>query len=1086
MIGEQIFINIMLKLLGNAQVQKELIKVTNSVNNLTVAEKKNTETAKGVTLESKKVTTSMNKQGTATKKLTSKWTTLSAVVDKDGFVLKKVEARMGKLRYASGQLSKATVRQTRTWVAHGNKMKTQTSGLNSLLSGFTKVRWAMVNVALIAMTLKTIYTKLIKPIVDLETEMATVQKRTKMTDAQIKSLEGEFISLSRAVPDSADALAKLGGIAGQLGIRGVENIVEFARVTNMMGNSTVMTSEEAALSLAKLSQAYDIPISKIENMASVIDDLSNTTAANSKEISASMLKMAAAGHQLGVPLETTAAIGATLVDMGMKAERAGTRMRSVFTKLATSSEKIASIFGDRLPSQVKKGIAEDATGSFLELLRKINEAESSTDRVAMATEIFGKVGAGAVLGLASNYTQLERSIVRATDQFKNATALQDEFDIAMSTTANQMSIMWGQIGASITDFFRASNTAFGQALLKSNTLALSYRKIAEAQKEMGDRSVVLDFNLSTGSSMDTKKQLLDIAEMSSSYEEFAARIDKRRKLFNNGVGISKGQELELKFTYDLNKSGMDEAVKNLKAALIKVEDDKLVKITNAGAAVEIEKLAALRVKFTNIDLKNINEKKDAELELGAAEKELSKYGTIIADDITKQSVTRANSVLGIHENADAISKLTEDSADYTASLDALQETAATTNMTNAEYIESLRELQEEYKDVIRLGEIRKLGLDSLASSIKSTTDAQKVASFVYGIANKQYTEQINDLQSDYNQYAKAKFKGEQEELNNIHALELAIQKQKLAQLELGDAVAATNDELNENSYDAWVTTVHEFIRAAIEQGNLLGENVSAAVAGFQTSLLSTSKFGDDTESSEEMTALEELEREREIAQAKYDIGMGEQHYQLQQSIAALETQGQREFDNATSAYTALKKKGTQIDKLKAKQEKLTKEWEDTQEEITRTEFILSGAVDANVLAIGKEKTAVYELIAAYRLKSAVSAGSVKTIHSDNGNVNLIDTPNERDGASKITKADGSVVYRTIEEEFANGGIIDKPTVALMGEAGPEMVVPLTGPNAGAGLGSVTIGNINITGVEGDASDFAYAFSEELRRQLKTQ
>ena len=38
------------------------------------------------------------------------------------------------------------------------------------------------------------------------------------------------------------------------------------------------------------------------------------------------------------------------------------------------------------------------------------------------------------------------------------------------------------------------------------------------------------------------------------------------------------------------------------------------------------------------------------------------------------------------------------------------------------------------------------------------------------------------------------------------------------------------------------------------------------------------------------------------------------------------------------------------------------------------------------------------------------------------------------------------------EAFANGGIITQPTLALMGEKGPEMVVPLTGPNAGAGMG----------------------------------
>ena len=46
------------------------------------------------------------------------------------------------------------------------------------------------------------------------------------------------------------------------------------------------------------------------------------------------------------------------------------------------------------------------------------------------------------------------------------------------------------------------------------------------------------------------------------------------------------------------------------------------------------------------------------------------------------------------------------------------------------------------------------------------------------------------------------------------------------------------------------------------------------------------------------------------------------------------------------------------------------------------------------------------------------------------------------------------------EAFANGGIITQPTMALMGEKGPEMVVPLTGPNAGAGLGNNVTINVN--------------------------
>ena len=40
--------------------------------------------------------------------------------------------------------------------------------------------------------------------------------------------------------------------------------------------------------------------------------------------------------------------------------------------------------------------------------------------------------------------------------------------------------------------------------------------------------------------------------------------------------------------------------------------------------------------------------------------------------------------------------------------------------------------------------------------------------------------------------------------------------------------------------------------------------------------------------------------------------------------------------------------------------------------------------------------------------------------------------------------------------LANGGIVNSPTLALIGERGPEAVIPLSGPNAGAGMGGMNI------------------------------
>ena len=44
--------------------------------------------------------------------------------------------------------------------------------------------------------------------------------------------------------------------------------------------------------------------------------------------------------------------------------------------------------------------------------------------------------------------------------------------------------------------------------------------------------------------------------------------------------------------------------------------------------------------------------------------------------------------------------------------------------------------------------------------------------------------------------------------------------------------------------------------------------------------------------------------------------------------------------------------------------------------------------------------------------------------------------------------------------MAQGGIVNSPTLALIGERGPEAVIPLSGPNAGGGMGSNVTINVN--------------------------
>jgi len=72
--------------------------------------------------------------------------------------------------------------------------------------------------------------------------------------------------------------------------------------------------------------------------------------------------------------------------------------------------------------------------------------------------------------------------------------------------------------------------------------------------------------------------------------------------------------------------------------------------------------------------------------------------------------------------------------------------------------------------------------------------------------------------------------------------------------------------------------------------------------------------------------------------------------------------------------------------------------------------------------------------------------------------------------------------------FAKGGIISQPTMSLMGEAGPEAVLPLKrGPGGKLGVagggGSVQVGSINIS-VENTGEQLSSTAQKQIANQVQ--
>lgn len=281
----------------------------------------------------------------------------------------------------------------------------------------------------------------VKSSMALEDAMVNVRKTTGLSADSIEGLRQEFIDLSQTIPLSVVELAEIGAVAGQLGIQGTENIKIFTTTVSKMAIATELSAEDAALALAKISNAFQLPISESEKLGSAINELSNISAASSSEIVEAMKKAAGSAATLGLSAKNVAGMTAALIASGEQASRAGTRMQSAFNMIIVKMEdEVIPLMGKDFPDALRN----NADAAILSLIRRISEIEDPLERQATALKVFGNVGAAAMNKLANNMPEVIRLIKASNGQFENATSLQDEFDIAAESTRNQLQLLSNQ------------------------------------------------------------------------------------------------------------------------------------------------------------------------------------------------------------------------------------------------------------------------------------------------------------------------------------------------------------------------------------------------------------------------------------------------------------------------------------------------------------------------------------------------------------------------------------------------------------------------------------------------------------------
>jgi TP901 family phage tail tape measure protein len=259
---------------------------------------------------------------------------------------------------------------------------------------------------------------LVKQAISAETAFIGVRKTVDLSEEGFKDLEDRFRKMTKVLPFTFEELSRIGEIAGQLGVDGVDNIAIFTKTVADISATTNLTAEQAATDFARFANIMQMPIEDVNKLGSVVVDLGNNLATTEAEIVEMSMRIAGAGRALNMSEGEVMGWAAALTSLGIKAQMGGTAISKLMINIsALVSEggmgfeefaKISGKTGDELTeafekSQVTLSRFAEVAGVSVEEFSKLFK-EDASKAMQIFFEGLGRVkdGGGDVLAVLAD------------------------------------------------------------------------------------------------------------------------------------------------------------------------------------------------------------------------------------------------------------------------------------------------------------------------------------------------------------------------------------------------------------------------------------------------------------------------------------------------------------------------------------------------------------------------------------------------------------------------------------------------------------------------------------------------------------
>ncbi|EAH7767904.1 phage tail tape measure protein [Campylobacter coli] len=294
--------------------------------------------------------------------------------------------------------------------------------------------------------------KSIKVGIDFESAMADVKKVTDLSEGHtLEGLKQDILDLSKKLPMTAEEIANIVAEGGKLGLASKEAL-EFGKTATAMGVAFEMSANEAGEAIGGLMANLQTDVKGIKDLGDSINYLADKGSSDAKNIVNIVSRIGGMGNLIGLQRENMAALAATLDEVKIPAEVAGTAISSMFTKLSTAdtlgakAEESFSQLG--LSGEfMKKALNRNSQEAINILLSRIKTLDKES-QIGVITNIFGN-DSGTIRAMATLVNGYDRyqELLKMTNSEEKKGSMDKELINKCETTASILKILGNNISA---------------------------------------------------------------------------------------------------------------------------------------------------------------------------------------------------------------------------------------------------------------------------------------------------------------------------------------------------------------------------------------------------------------------------------------------------------------------------------------------------------------------------------------------------------------------------------------------------------------------------------------------------------------